>query len=116
MKIEGMSRFVGLYSTVIGAAFVAMPDKASKFFGMGDRPGLMRYFGVRDLALAPGLLAPGRPRLWLLLRGLADGSDAAITVAGLASGKFNRRALPVLAAALASCALSLAVAGRAGRR
>ena len=112
MNERGMARFVGLYTLLLGATFAALPRWTSRFFGMGDRPWLMRYLGVRDLALAAGLLAPQRPRPWLLVRGVADASDVGLMAAGLVSRRYSPRALPLLAAALGSAALSLALSQR----
>lgn len=116
MAERQMARFVGLYTVGLGAAFAALPARMSRFFGMGDRPGLARYFGVRDLVLGGALLDPRRPGPWLLVRGLADAGDAGILAWGLLSRRYGGRAMPLLAAALGSCALSLTLAARPGSR
>jgi hypothetical protein len=106
------ARGVGLYSLGIGTVFCAMPARMSRLCGMGVRPRLMLYFGVRDLVLASGLLASAERRPWLLARAVADASDAGIMTTGLLSGRFSPRALPLLSAALGSSALALALARR----
>ncbi|MDP9378813.1 MAG: hypothetical protein M3Q29_01445 [Chloroflexota bacterium] len=116
MTERGMTRFVGLYTLALGTAFTAAPSHSSKFFGMGERSRLMLYFGLRDLALVPGLLRAQRRRPWLLARALADASDAGILVGVLISGGYAPRLLPLLAAAVGSSALALGLAeGSRGR-
>lgn len=110
MTEQGTTRFVAFYTIALGAAFTALPTAMSRFFGMGDRPWLAQYFGVRDLVLGGALLDTRHPGRWLLGRGVADASDAGILAWGLLSGRFGGRALPLLAAALGSCALSLTLA------
>lgn len=112
MAEQRMTRFVAFYTIALAAAFAAVPTTMSRFFGMGDRPRLARYFGVRDLVLGRVLLDTRHPGPWLLGRGLADASDAGILAWGLLTRRFGGRAVPLLAAALGSCALSLALAKR----
>lgn len=112
MTEQRTTRFVAFYTIVLGAAFAALPVAMSRFFGMGDRPWLAQYFGVRDLILGGALLDTRHPRPWLLGRGLADASDAGILAWGLLTRRFGGWAVPLLAAALGSCALSLALAKR----
>ncbi len=112
MNTRSVTRFVGAYTLVLGAAFSALPAQMTRFVGMGDRPRLGLYFGLRDLALAAALLGTQRFRTLLLIRGLADVSDAAIILAGLRSGHHSVRVLPLLAAAVGSSILSLVSAAR----
>ena len=115
MAGHGMARFVGSYTLALGAAFSAEPTRMSSLFGMGESRWLAWYLGARDLVLGAGLLGASRPRPWLLARGLADASDAALMVGGLGSGRYNRRVLPLLGAAVGSSALSLGLARRLGK-
>ncbi len=112
MNTRRLARCVGAYTLLPGAAFSALPAQMTRFVGMGDRPRLGLYFGLRDLALAATLLGAQRSRTLLLIRGLADASDAAIIVAGLRSGKHSVRVLPLLAGAVGSSILSPVSAAR----
>ncbi len=112
MNTRRLTRFVGAYTLLLGAAFSALPAQMTRFVGMGDRPRLGLYFGLRDLTLAAALLGAQRFRTLLLIRGLADASDSAIIVAGLRSGKHSVRVLPLFAAAVGSSILSLVLAAR----
>ncbi len=112
MNTRSLTRFVGAYTLLLGAAFSALPGQMTRFVGMGDRPRLGLYFGLRDLALAAALLGAQRFRTLLLLRGLADAGDAAIILAGLRSGAHSVRVLPLLAAAIGSSIFSLVLAAR----
>jgi hypothetical protein len=74
----------------IGAGSWLMPRLGGRLFGLDARenpqlPYVLRLFGVRDVALAGGLVASeGEPRaLWLRMGVACDAADA---LAGLAAG------------------------------
>jgi hypothetical protein len=112
MTEQGTTRFVAFYTIALGAAFTALPTAMSRFFGMGHRPWLAQYFGVRDLVLGGALPDTRHPGPRLLGCGLADASDAGILTWGLLTRRFGGHAVPLLAAALGSCALSVDLAGK----
>ena len=65
-------RGVGLVSLGVGLALLAAPARTAKSFGMGERPNLGRFLGVRDLILAAGLLRSDNPAPWLRARAISD--------------------------------------------
>jgi hypothetical protein len=54
MDEHGLARTLGWVSVGAGLALVAAPGPLMKAFGLGDRPNLGRFLGVRDLVLGTG--------------------------------------------------------------
>ena len=88
-----------------------------KAIGLGDRPSLGRFLGVRDLVLGTGLLLGGQnTAAWCKARGIADALDVALIIGGAATGTFRRDRAPVGVATGASfSALSFWLARRLER-
>ena len=111
-----LARIIGLVSLGVGLALLAAPARTAKSFGMGERPALVRFLGVRDLILAAGLLRSENPTPWLRARAVSDAADAALLAGGAASGAFPRgRAVFGFAVAAGFSALGFALARRLAR-
>ncbi len=76
-------------------ALVAAPGPLMKAIGLGDRPGLGRFLGVRDLVLGTGLLRGQNTAGWCRARGIADALDVALIIGGAAAGVFRRDRAPI---------------------
>ncbi len=85
-----LARGFGLVSLGVGLALLAAPAQTTESFGMGERKGLGRFLGVRDLILAAGLLRSENPTPWLRARAISDAADAALLAGGAALGAFLR--------------------------
>ncbi len=110
-----LTRGVGLVSLGVGLALLAAPARTVKSFGMGERPTLGRFLGVRDLILAAGLLRSENPAPWLRARAVSDATDAALLAGGAAFGTFPRgRATFGFAVAASFSAFGFALARRLG--
>jgi hypothetical protein len=110
-----LARGIGWLSVVVGLRLVAAPASGTRGFGMGARPTLGRIMGVRDLIVGAGLLRGKDTRTWLMARGINDAADAAIILAGAASGAFPRDRAPVgFAVATSLSVVSLLLARRLG--
>jgi hypothetical protein len=103
----------------VGLSSWATPRAAGKLFGLDadanpQSPYLARLFGVRDIALAWGVLnSEGETQRQWLLAGLA--CDVADTVAGIAGGRGGY--LPKVSSVLVTgTALSAAMLGAAALR
>lgn len=114
MNEHTLARSIGWLSVTVGAALFVTPKKAVSGFGMGERPRLGRFLGVKDLVIGVGILTNReKPAPWLLARALSDAQDAAILIGGIATGAFPRgKALFGLTVATTLCATSLALARR----
>jgi hypothetical protein len=108
-------RGVGLVSLGVGLALLAAPARTTKSFGMGERPNLGRFLGVRDLILATGLLRSDNPAPWLRARAISDAADGACLAGGAAFGVFPRgRSIFGFAVAASFSAFGFILAQRLG--
>lgn len=114
MRDLTLARGIGWLSVAVGAALVVAPRRMVSGFGMGERPRLGRFLGVRDMVIGAGILSRrADPAPWLLARALSDAQDAAILIGGIVTGAFPRgKALFGLVVASGVCAASLALARR----
>ena len=96
MDEHGLVRALGWVSIGVGLTIVAAPGPLMKVFGLGDRPNLGRFLGVRDLVLGTGLLLGGQnTATWCRARGVADALDVALFIGGAATGAFRRDRAPI---------------------
>lgn len=108
-----VARGIGWVSIGVGLALVVAPTQMTKGFGMGARPNLGRFLGVRDLVLGAGLLRGESLAPWLQARAISDAGDAALLIGGAASGAFPRgQAMLGLTVATTLSVLSFALARR----
>jgi hypothetical protein len=113
MDEHKLAQGVGLVSLGVGLALLAAPARTAKSFGMGKRPTLGRFLGVRDLILAAGLLLSENPAPWLRARAVSDAVDAALLAGGAVFGAFPRgRAMFGFAVATSFSAFGFALARR----
>jgi hypothetical protein len=116
MDEHGLARGLGWVSIGVGLAVIAAPVPLMQAFGLGDRPNLGRFLGVRDLVLGAGILRGQNVGVWLRGRGIADALDGALILGGAATGDFRRYRAPIgLAAAGGFSALSFWLARRLER-
>ena len=116
MSDESVARGLGWFSVAVGLAFLVAPRRLARLFGMGDRPGLSRYLGVRDVLVGAGLLGWKSPAPWVWGRASADASDAVMMGWGILSGRFSRGpAAVVLVGAAGLSAYSALLARRLSR-
>ena len=95
MDEQGLARALGWVSVGVGLAAVAAPRPLMKAIGLGDRPNLGRFLGVRDLVLGTGLLRSQNTATWCRARGVADALDVALIVGGASVGAFRRDRAPI---------------------
>ena len=113
MDEHGLARIVGWVSIGVGLSAIAAPITLMRAFGMGDRPKLAYFLGVRDLVLGAGILRGQNAGAWVQARGIADALDGVLIIGGAATGAFRRDRAPIgLAAATGFSALSFWLAQR----
>ncbi len=116
MYERGLARMLGWVSIGIGLAAVAAPGPLMKAIGLGDRPNLGRFLGVRDIVLGAGILQGQNTASWVQARGIADALDVALIIGGTATGAFRRDRAPIsLASGAGFSALSFWLARRLNR-
>ena len=113
MDDHGLARALDWVSMGVGLAIVAAPGPLMNAIGLGDRPNLWRFLGVRDLVLGTGLLLGQNTAGWCRARGIADALDVALIFGGAAAGAFRRDRAPIGVATCAGfCSLSFWLACR----
>ena len=65
MNEEKLARALGWFSIGLGLTEVVGTRSLSRLLGMKDRAGLLRVFGLREIAIGIGILSQRRPALWL---------------------------------------------------
>ena len=110
MNVVPLVRAVGWVSVGFGVASLAAPRLVAAVFGFGDRPGMVRALGVRDVVLGTGLARSRDPLPWMRARLAAELGDTALLAEGTRTGAFHRlRSAPGTAFALACVALDVAL-------
>lgn len=102
---------LGLFSLALGLAELAAPHKVAARTGVPYR-GLIRAYGLREVAAGVGILVSRRPAPWLWARVAGDVLDLATLAAAYAGGQGSgrRRAAEALAAVAAVTAADVACA------
>ncbi len=95
MDEHGLALGLGWVSLGVGLAAIAAPVPLMKAFGLGDRPNLGRFLGVRDLVLGAGLLLGQNTAAWCRARGVADALDVVLIGGGAATGAYRRDRAPM---------------------
>lgn len=79
---ERLARFLGWFSIGLGAAELVAPQRITRALGMEGKEGLVRAYGVRELAAGVPTLALD-PKVGLVSRVLGDGIDLATLATAL---------------------------------
>ncbi len=85
-----LTRFLGWFSIGLGAAEVLAPGFVARLIGTENHRGLLRFYGLRELAAGVGILTQPKPAGWLWSRVAGDMVDLASLGATLASPDAER--------------------------
>jgi uncharacterized membrane protein len=108
MREERLARALGWFSVGLGLAELVAAGRLSRTLGLGDRPGLVRAYGMREIANGAGLLAQRRRAPWLWARVGGDLLDMATLGAALRpSNKRRNQAAAATVTVAAITALDL---------
>ena len=77
MNAQQVARGLGWFSIGLGLAEVIAPGRLDRALGLGGHTGLVRSYGVRELAAGAGLLMQPNPTPWLWSRVAGDVLDLA---------------------------------------
>jgi hypothetical protein len=108
------ARGLGWLSLCVGLAEVAATKSVGKMVRMQEKHGLLRSFGVREMATGVGLLSGRRRASWIWARVAGDVMDLVALGSALAKSKKHHRKR--LAASLAAVAGVTALDVMCGRR
>lgn len=81
--VDRLARALGWFSIGLGSAELLAPYAVGSAVGLPDRPNLLRFYGVRELAAGIGLLATERKSTFLWMRAVGDVVDLATLVYAL---------------------------------
>lgn len=102
---NALARFLGYFSIGLGLTEILAPRTVARFTGV-HQEGLLRTYGVRELACGIGILSCSRPAGWLWARVAGDALDIATAGANFAGADDDRRKrLGMTTAALAGVAV-----------
>lgn len=114
---QGLARALGYFSVGLGLAEVVAPGALGRWLGMEDRAGVLRAYGLRELAAGAGILAGTRRPLWVWSRVGGDALDLATLASGLKAGNPRRGNVMIALAAVAGItALDVLCGARLRRR
>lgn len=112
MDVRRVARGLGWFSLALGAIELIAPGRIARTLGVAPHDGLIRSYGLREVAAGVGLLLAGRPAPWLWARVAGDALD----LGTLATARRRTRRAGAVDAALASVAavtaLDVATASR----
>ncbi len=91
MNTRALARGLGWFSIGLGVAELVATRPLARYLGMEDRKGLLRLFGLREVAAGIGLLSRERLAPWLWARVAGDALDLAV-LGGAFTGHPGRRA------------------------
>jgi hypothetical protein len=102
---------LGWFSIALGLAELLMTRRVARFTGMQGREGLLRAYGVREVATGVGLLTAKRREPWLWARVAGDALD----LATLSQARNKGRAAAAMAAVAGVAAIDVQAARALGR-
>lgn len=98
---QTLAAVMGWFSLALGAAEVLAPRAIACHLGMEHRAGLVRAYGVREIATGVGILRNQRPFNWILARIAGDLLDLATLAPALAQENEKRPNVIVAVGAVA---------------
>ncbi len=93
-----LATFLGLFSIGLGLAEALSPRRMANVTGVRS-PGILRAYGLREMAAGAGILGSKRPAFWLWSRVAGDVMDLATLGASYADASASDRAKISLSAA-----------------
>ena len=83
MDRNTVARGLGWFGIGLGIIEVAAPKALGRAIGLEKSAGLLRLFGVREIASGVLILAADDPQPWLWARVAGDGLDGGLLASGL---------------------------------
>jgi uncharacterized membrane protein len=97
-----VARRLGWFSLGLGLAEVIAPAMISRNIGVPERRGLLRVFGIREIAAGLGIFAQHNPAEAVWTRVAGDAIDLAFLGLEFSSRKTNKKRLALAAASVAA--------------
>jgi len=96
---SSLTRFLGWFSIGLGVTEVVAPGLIARLSGTKHRSGLVRFYGLREIAAGAGILAGSNPAPWLWFRVGGDVIDLASLIGGSKKGQGGATVAAVAAVA-----------------
>jgi hypothetical protein len=100
-----LAQGLGWFSVGLGLAETLAPHALARWLGMERHTGLIRAYGVRELAAGIGILGSSRREPWLWGRVAGDALDLATLAPGLSSDNRQRSNVGIAVAAVVGVTL-----------
>lgn len=94
-----VARFLGWFSVGLGAAELIAPGAVARIAGARKNKGLVRFYGLREIAAGVGIFSQSNPAPWLWARVAGDVMDLATLLAGAKKGRRLQNAGSIAAVA-----------------
>jgi uncharacterized membrane protein len=107
-----MATYLGWFSVGLGVAQVLAPREVARLIGVGERTGVMRACGLREIATGVGILAQPRESGWLWARAAGDVIDLALLSNALRDEDADRSRVAAAIAAVVGVGAADVIAGQ----
>jgi len=98
---DQLAQFLGWFSIGLGLAELAAPRALSRLIGIKSSPGLLRLYGLREVASGIGILSGQRTDRWLQARVAGDALDLATLGSAMRASESSRGKVALATAAVA---------------
>ena len=109
---DALARGLGWFSIALGAAEVLAPGSLARALGMGDKEGVFRAYGLREIATGIAILSADDPTPWVWARVAGDALDMATLSAGLDADNPRKGNVQLALAAVAGVTALDVICGR----
>jgi hypothetical protein len=109
---EALARGLGWFSIALGTAELVAPGTLARALGMEEKEGLIRAFGVREIATGFAILSSSDPAPWVWARVGGDALDIAALARGLDADNPKKGNVEIALAAVAGVAALDFLCGR----
>ena len=90
MDRDAMARGLGWFGIGLGVVEVLAPKSLARAIGLEKHAGLLRAFGLREIAAGVMILTADDPQPWLWARVAGDGMDGALLASGMLASNPQR--------------------------
>ncbi len=109
---DSLARGLGWFSVALGLTELLGAESLGRWLGMEEHTGLLRAYGVRELATGVGILSTDDPTPWIWGRVAGDALDIATLATGLRNDNPERENVGVALAAVAGVTVLDIVCGQ----
>lgn len=102
MEGENLARGLGWFSIALGLTEAVATNRFSMLLGMENRAGVIRLFGLRELATGVAIESQPHRAVWLWARVGGDALDLAVLSAALKANNPKRRRVGIAIGAVAA--------------